>query len=228
VGALTTLAVFLVATLTKLEQGTWLVIVLIPVLMGIFLIIHRHYTRVAKEVAEATHLEQEEFKHTFIVPVSSLNSIALKALKYARSLSPNVTAVHIVEGEEAGEAENFNREWVEKLGKTDIKVVIIESPYRSLMGPLLSYIDALDQQHNDDTITVVLPEVIPSSAWEYLLHNQSALRLKARLLFRRNTVVCDVPYHLGGERVRSYSPFPWGSLALLAAAALVIYLLFFS
>jgi amino acid transporter len=231
IGALTTFMVFMVATFTKLDQGTWLVLVLIPVLIGMFLAINRHYTRVAGEVAAATHLEVTEFKHTFIVPVSSLNSIALKALNYARSLSKNVTAVHIAEGEDTDEAEEFTRQWNEKLPETDINLVIIESPYRSLMGPLLAYIDALDQQQQDDTVTIVLPEVIPSRAWEYLLHNQSALRLKARLLFRRNTVVSDVPYHLGGDRAsgdrRDYAPFQWGSLALLAAAALVIYLLFF-
>ena len=231
VGALVTGMVFFVATFTKLEQGTWLVLVLIPVLMGLFLAVNRHYTRVAKEIEAAEHPELGEFKHTFIVPVSSLNSIALRALNYARSLSSNVTAVHIVEGEDPDEAEAFSREWQEKLPNTDIQVIIIESPYRSLIGPLLSYIDALDQVHQDDTITIVLPEVIPSRAWEYLLHNQSALRLKARLLFRRNTVVADVPYHLGrpGGRAdgREYRPFPWMSVALLAAAALVIYLFFF-
>jgi amino acid transporter len=231
VGAAVTALVFFIATFTKLEQGTWLVLVLIPVLMGIFLAINRHYTRVAQEISDIPHPEPSEFEHTFVVPVSSLNSITLRALNYARSLSRNVAAVHIVEGEDPEEAEEFNRQWQEKLPGTDIQLVIIESPYRSLIGPLMSYIDALDQQDRDDTITVVLPEVIPSRAWEYLLHNQSALRLKARLLFRRNTIVADVPYHLGKKRdvdaAAGDRPLPWTGLALAGAAALVIYLFFF-
>jgi amino acid transporter len=230
IGAIVTALVFSIATFTKLEQGTWLVLVLIPLLMGIFIAINRHYTRVAQEIREIPHPEPDEFEHTFIVPVSSMNSITLRALNYARSLSRNVTAVHIVEGEDPEEAEEFNRNWQEMMPGTDVQLVIIESPYRSLIGPLMSYIDALDQQDRNDTITVVLPEVIPSRAWEYLLHNQSALRLKARLLFRRNTIVADVPYHLGrgqgANAAVAERPLPWTGIALFAAAALVIYLLF--
>jgi amino acid transporter len=234
VGAATTLMVFLVATLTKLEQGTWLVILLIPVEMGIFLAINRHYRRVQQEVAAAVIPRRKEYKHTFIVPISSLNSVSVEALDYARSLSSNVTAVHIVEGEESDEAERFNKEWHEHMGDTDINLAIIESPYRSLIGPLLSYIDALDQQYADDTITIVLPEFLPAKPWEYLLHNQSALRLKAALLFRPNTVVADVPYLLGrnsgSQAVRQaqslLAMIPWGAIIVLAIIVSLIYFFF--
>jgi hypothetical protein len=163
------------------------------------------------------------------VPISNLNSVSLGALDYARSLSGNVTAVHIVEGEDEEEAEHFNRLWREKMGETDINLVIIESPYRSLIGPLLAYVDALDRQHADDTITIVLPEFLPAKWWEYLLHNQSALRLKAALLFRPNTVVADVPYHLGQATSRPQSfiaSFPWGALVLLSIVLSLIYYFF--
>ncbi|HUP28096.1 MAG TPA: APC family permease [Chloroflexia bacterium] len=231
VGATVTLTVFLVATLTKLEQGTWLVIVLIPILMGLFLAINRHYTRVEKEVEAAPRpLEPREYKHTFIVPVASLNSVSRSALAYARSLSQNVTAVHISEGEDPEEAQRFNEEWQRLFPDTDINLVIIESPYRSLIGPLLSYIDALDQQYHDDTITIVLPETIPAKPWEYLLHNQSALRLKAALLFRPNTVVADVPYLLGRNRaggIGGRSPLtavPWGTIIIVLMLGVLAYL----
>ena len=79
---------------------------------------------------------------------------------------------------------------------TDVPLVIIESPYRSLVGPLLAYIDEIDQQRADDTITIILPEFITRHWWEHLLHNQTALRIKAALLFRPGTVVTSVPYHL--------------------------------
>ncbi len=229
IGAATTLMVFLVATLTKLDKGTWLVIVLIPFQIGIFLAIHRHYRRVADEVAAAEVPRRKEYKHTFVVPVSSLSSVSISALDYARSLSSNVTAVHIVEGEDPEEAEHFNREWRQHMGDTDINLVIIKSPYRSLIGPLLSYIDALDRQYTDDTITIVLPEFLPAKWWEYLLHNQSALRLKAALLFRPNTVVADVPFHLGrataGSRPMS-ATFPWAAILVLGLILSLLYYIF--
>jgi amino acid transporter len=227
VGALVTLIVFLVATLTKLNEGTWLVIVLIPIMMALFLAVNRHYERVKREIAAADEAAPETFKHTFIVPVASLSGIALRALSYARSLSANVTAVHIVESEESEEAEDFNRQWNERLPGTDIQLVIIDSPYRSLIGPLLAYIDALDQQQPDDTITVILPEVIPAKPWEYLLHNQSALRLKARLLFRPNTVVADIPHLLGRGSGAKQITFPWFGLITLLVIAFLAYIIFF-
>jgi hypothetical protein len=161
------------------------------------------------------------------VPVASLNAVTRTALNYARSLSDNVFAVHIVEGEESEEAERFNTKWKETFPSTDIQLVIIESPYRSLIGPLLYYIDALDRQSPDDTVTIVLPEFLPARPWEYLLHNQSALRLKAALLFRKNTVVADVPYHLGSpQRQSAVTSFPWVPLGVLVTALLLVYYFF--
>src|SRR5207244_3168823 len=185
---------------TKFDKGTWIVLVLIPLLILLFLSIQRHYDRFATDIAAVTPMHPAAIKHTLIVPVASLNAVAMSALAYARSISPNVTAVHIAEGEDTQGVEFFNEEWHKFMSDSDIPLVIIESPYRSLIGPLLSYIDALDQQSPDDTITVVLPELIPAKPWEYLLHNQSALRLKAALLFRPNTVVANLPYVLGRNR----------------------------
>jgi hypothetical protein len=233
IGALVTFVVFAVATLTKLDQGTWLVIVLIPVLMAMFMAINRHYRRFEEDMAVADgdlEFHPELVQHTVIVPVARLNSVVLRALSYARSISPNVTAVHIHEGEDPEEAERFNKEWRKVLPESDIPLVIIESPYRSLVGPLLSYIDALDQQTPDDTITIVLPELLPSKPWEYLLHGQSALRLKAALLFRPNTVLANVPYVIGqhrrGNTMAEQSragQFPWGILLAATVALLLIY-----
>lgn len=232
VGATTTSIVLSVAVITKLDRGTWIVLVLIPVMIWLFMAINRHYARVAKEVAPAEAVPPETYKHTFIVPVSSLNQVSLAALGYARSLSPEVTAVHIVEGEDTEEAERFRSEWSRLLPDTDMNLVIIESPYRSLIGPLLHYIDARDRQIPDDTITIILPEVLPARFWEYLLHNQSALRLKAALLFRSNTVVADMPYILGNDRGilrRSVlSSIPWGAILALGILLGAVYFLFFT
>ncbi len=232
VGALTTGLVLVVSAVTKFADGAWIVLALIPVLIGLFLAINRHYRRADREEQMAVApLSPGQFKHTFIVPVARLNPITLTALHYARSLSSNVTAVHVVEGEESEEAERFNEEWRRLLPETDINMVIIESPYRSLIGPLLSYVDAIDQQSPDDTITIVLPESLPSKPWEYLLHNQSALRLKAALLFRPNTVVSDVPYVLGRSgatgvlgRPRSiFASIPWVSIIVLLLVIFLVY-----
>jgi amino acid transporter len=231
-GAVTTGIVLVISAVTKFTDGAWIVLALIPLLIGMFLAIHRHYARVEAEERVATEpVKPRVFKHTFVVPVSRLNPITLTALQYARSLSPTVTAVHIVEGEDPGEAEAFSREWAELLPGTGINLVMIESPYRSLVGPLLSYIDALDRQNPDDTITVVLPESLPSRLWEYVLHNQTALRLKAALLFRPNTVVSDVPHVLGRSsttlgqpsRPDMRVPASWGLLILLSLAGALAY-----
>ncbi len=241
VGALATGVVLVISAVTKFEYGAWIVLVLIPILIFLFLAINRHYVRVEREEQEQAVAQAQAkprtgvglgFKHTFIVPVARMNPITLTALDYARSLSATVTAVHIVEGEDPEEAEQFNKEWRKLLPDTDIQLVIVESPFRSLIGPLLSYIDALDQQQPDDTITVVLPEALPSKPWEYLLHNQNAFRLKAALLFRPNTVVSDVPQLLGRSRTAGadqgrrwrLADLPWGSLLLLL---LIIFLFYY-
>lgn len=233
-GALSTLIVLVVSAVTKFQYGAWIVMVLVPVIIALFLTIERHYKHVEREVAAAVPNDPLNYKHTFIVPVASLNAVALNALSYAASLSSNVTAVHISEGEDMEEAERFNREWKEHFPNTDINLTIIESPYRSLIGPLLSYIDALDQQSPDDIITIVLPETLPSKPWQFLLHNQSALRLKASLLFRPNTVVADVPYLLGRGKGASIGAarsllggIPWGFILTLLVIAYFVYQLFF-
>jgi hypothetical protein len=157
-----------------------------------FRAIHRHYARAAGELAAQTPLKSEEIEHTVIVPVAAVNRVARQTLAYARSISPNVTAVFITDDD--AEIEQMRQSW-KALG-SDVPMVIIESPYRSLVGPLLAYLDEIDRQRPDDTLTVVLPEFIARHWWEQILHNQTALRIKAALLFRPGTVVTSVPYHL--------------------------------
>ncbi len=232
-GALTTGLVLIVSAVTKFQYGAWIVLVLIPVIILMFMAIHRHYEQVRRQEPAVVPLQPGPRKYTFVVPVARLNAVTLRALDYARSLSPHVTAVHILEGEDPTEVEAFKREWERLVPVREISLIQIESPYRSLLGPLLSYIDALDRQNPDDTITVVLPEVLPSRPWEYLLHNQSALRLKAALLFRSNTVVTDVPSMLGPGAARTagrwmrLAEFPWGPLAVLVLSLFIAYQVFF-
>jgi amino acid transporter len=192
VGAAATAVVAAVVAITKIPEGAWIIVVVVVLLIFMMRSIHQHYQTASSELAAQTPLDPEEIEHTVIVPIADVNRVARQTLAYARSISTNVTAVHINDDEEA--IEKLRENWT-KLG-TDIQLVIIESPYRALVAPLLKYIDEIDRQRPTDTITVVLPEYIARHWWEHFLHNQTALRIKAALLFRPGTVVTSVPYHL--------------------------------
>jgi hypothetical protein len=203
VGAFTTLVVAVVISSMKFLQGAWIVIVLIPLLVLMFMGIHRHYRRGARERTTDIPLHSRDIRHRFVVPIAGLDRAAIQSLAYARSLTPQVTAVHI-----AVDADGANRmrvvwdAWQQHLAaEEETHLLIIESPYRSLMRPLLAYIDTMRERHPDETLTVMLPEYVVAHWWEYLLHNQTAFRLKAALLFRPGIVVSDVPQHLR-DRVR--------------------------
>ncbi|MBX3071696.1 MAG: APC family permease [Thermomicrobiales bacterium] len=192
IGAVATGIVAVIAGVTKFREGAWIVLIVVPLLVLMMRRIHKHYEMARRELAVLTPLDPADIHHTVIVPIANLNRVARQTLAYARSISGNVTALHISDDEDA--IEQIKQEWA-NLG-TDIQLLIIESPYRSLIGPLLSYLDEVALQRPNDTVTVVLPEYLARHWWEHLLHNQSALRIKAALLFRPGTVVTSVPYHL--------------------------------
>jgi hypothetical protein len=127
-----------------------------------------------------------------IVPISSLSRVAREALAFAQELSKRVAAVHVTN--DLAEAESLQDQWHNAVG--DMPLIIIESPYRLLLPPLLAYVDALRESHPGDTILVVLPEFVPKHWYEHLLHNQTALRLKAALLSRPGVAVASFPYQL--------------------------------
>jgi amino acid transporter len=193
-GAFTTAVVALVVGGSNFTSGAWVVIVLVPLLMLLLTSIRRHYRR----VEQATRVEQiapgreVAATPTVIVPLARLDAPARQAIAFANSISTDAVAVHVTN--DPAEAAELKRRWPQWAGST--RLVILESPYRALIGPLLTYMDALDRQDPDRPILVVLAEVVPRHWWENLLHNQTALRLKLRLFFRRNTIVADVPYHL--------------------------------
>jgi amino acid transporter len=201
-GAIVTGIVAVIIAASKFTHGAWIVVVLVPLLILMFRAIHKHYLQASSELESQTPIRSEEIIHTVIVPIAKINRIALQTLAYARSISDNVTAVHITDDEE--EIEQMRKKWAEL--DTDVPLVIIESPFRSLVGPLLTYLDEVDKQRPDDTLTVVLPEYVPRHWWEQILHNQTALRIKAALLFRPGTVVISVPYHLARNGEPSKRP----------------------
>jgi amino acid transporter len=192
-GALATSSVAVIVGAAKFALGAWMILVLIPLLIAVMWAIERHYRHVERALA----VPRDEpigngAEPVVIVPISRIDRAATTAIAYARSISEEVTAVHV--NDDAREIDALRREW-EARGDP-VELVILESPYRALMGPLLAYIDAVDQLDPSRPVTVILPEFVPRHLWEYPLHNQTALRLKFRLFFRRNTVVIDVPYHL--------------------------------
>ncbi len=208
-GATATAVVAIIVGVTKFTHGAWIVVLLIPLLILTLRAIHKHYETASRELTTPTPLDPAQIHHTVLVPIASVNRIAQQTLAYARSISGNVTAVHIAIDED--DINQTQADW-KALG-VNVPMVIIESPYRSLVGPLLSYIDEIDRQRPGDTLTVILPEFIARHWWEQLLHNQTGLRIKAALLFKPGIVVTSVPYHLdrGGEG----APIPGSPLSTL-------------
>src|SRR6266478_4873758 len=143
----------------------------------------------------------QEVRHRFIVPLAGLDRAALASLAYARSISGHVTAMHvIVDDEQVEQVRTSWQQWQHQIAaEEETHLLIIESPYRTLLRPILAYIDAVHQRHPEDTLTVILPEFVVAHWWEYALHNQVALRLKAALLFRPGVAVLNLPQHLRGR-----------------------------
>jgi amino acid transporter len=193
-GAATTAVVAVVVGVSNFTSGAWLVIVLVPLLMLMLTAIRHHYRSfdAALQTDLATTTVVPTAEPIVIVPIARLDRPALGALAFARRLSDRATAIHVTN--DAADVNKLRDQWG-ALGN-GMELVVVESPYRALMGPLLRYMDALQSQDPSRPVVVVLSEIVPRHWWENLLHNQSSLRLKLRLFGRRNTIVVDVPYHL--------------------------------
>jgi hypothetical protein len=163
-----------------------------------FFSIYRHYTGVERKlhVPKGAIVESaKRRKQVVLVPVDEINRATLQVVDYARAISPNVTALHITDDIERGQ--ELRREW--EASVLDVQLVLIDSPYRSFVAPVLSYIDALDRTDPGQYVTVVLPEFRTAWPWQRFLHNQSARRLRNALLDRPNTIIAEVPYQLAGD-----------------------------
>jgi hypothetical protein len=179
-----------------------MVLLLIPILIGMMWAIRQHYRRLEATQLPETPLNPAQIRLRPIIPILSLNVPAKQALAFARAVTDDrsITAVHVTDNLE--EAEQLRTEWCQQ-PHGRMHLVVIESPYRSLLGPLLRYIDEVHQTHPQDTLMIVLPEYVPSHWWEQLLHNQTALRLKAALLFHPGVIVANVPYHMPANETRA-------------------------
>jgi amino acid transporter len=194
IGAIVTAVVLVVVGVTRFLEGAWAVILLIPVLVLILLSIHRHYKNVAQQLSLVDAPPPAAVRrHTAVVLISGVHRGVIPAIEFALSLAPdNVTALYVELDAESTAI--IRRKW-EQWG-SGIPLVILPSPYRSLVRPLLQYIDELDKMYEDDVLTVIMPEFIPSKWWHHLLHNQTALLIRTALLFRKGQVVISVPYRL--------------------------------
>lgn len=190
-GAVVTAIVLIVVAVAKAHEGAWIVLVLIPLHVVFFRLTRRHYASVAAQLSLSGNGESRR-GNAVLVLVSGMHRAVVQALEYAKTLSPDVRGVHV--NLDAAVADALRSEW--KRSGQGVPLVVLESPYRSLMEPLLEYLNRLDAEHSHDFVTVVLPEFIPARWWHHLFHNQSALLIKGGLLFRPRTVVTSVPFHL--------------------------------
>ncbi len=198
VGATFTLAVLLIVVVSKFVIGAWVPVVLIPAIAYVLTRVKRHYDRVQAALQVPVGYRPRRHTHTVVVLVGTVHRATLAALAYAKSLAPD-RLVALTVAAEPEEAERIQQQWEQYQLDTPLRV--LSSPYRELTAPVLAELDQLDAQHENDIITVILPEFVLTKWWEQLLHNQSAFMLKARLLFRRNTVVVSVPYHISHDEV---------------------------
>lgn len=202
VGAVATGIVLVIIIITKFLVGAWLVVILIPMLFVIFKAINRHYSHVETQLRLPGKVKASELiptlpingdrTRTIIVPVSRINKVSLMTLDFARSLGDSVTALFI--SDDPAAIEGIIQDW--KDFDLKIPLVVLENPFRSIIPPLLNYIDKVDNGDPNDILMVVLPEFVARHWWELFLHNQTALRIKRVLLFKPGVVVVDVPYHL--------------------------------
>jgi amino acid transporter len=196
IGAVTTGVVAVEVAASKFLLGAWVVLILIPVLIGVMLFINRQYRSTAAQLAvhEGTHLPGPNREERVIVPVPGLNRAAVQAVNVGRSIASDVRAVLV--SDEPEEAAKIRERWRQQL--PEVPLVVVESPYRALVGPLMAYLDVLDRSWPESKrapITfVVIPEFVARRWWERILYNQSAKRLRRALVGRPHTVVVNVPY----------------------------------
>jgi amino acid transporter len=199
-GALTTAGALSIIVANKFLEGAWVVVVLVPVLVVVFRAIERHYREVSRELALSglpPSLKPLPAPR-IVVPISGVHRGVIDALRYARSISDQVTAVYIET--EPGKTQDVRAAW--EMWGQEVPLVVVSSPYRSLVGPFLDYLDATDLEHHDGQLaTVLLPEFVPARWWHHLLHNQSAALLRLAMLYHRRRLgytraIVDVPFHL--------------------------------
>ncbi|MET0627175.1 MAG: APC family permease [Acidimicrobiia bacterium] len=193
VGAVATFVVLMIVAITKFTSGAWLPVVVIPLIVMVFKAIKRHYSHVEEGLRVPTDYRPARRRHTAIVLAESVHAGVLDGLAYARATNPDhLLAVTVVPDAEA--AERMEKDWARQ--GIDVPLEIVFSPTSALTAATLSFVEEVHARWENDTVTVVVPELFVDHWWQHLLHNQSSLLLKARLLFVRETVVTSIPYRV--------------------------------
>ncbi len=198
-GALVTSLVVVVIAVFKFNEGAWIVVFLIPIMVFFMLRVKRHYKAVAKQLRvedeslSSIHIAQDHYRNRVIVPFSSINRSSIRALRYARTISDNVTAFTVAIDEEQ---ENRLRKRWEELG-SDIPIIVRYSPYRKVVEPLLEFISSTEYDYRkNDMVTVILPQFIVRRWWNKLLHNRTTAYIERQLLKHKHIVVAVMPFQL--------------------------------
>lgn len=208
IGLLCTGTVLLIVLITKFLAGAWIAIVAMTLLFSVMKLIHRHYDAVNRELQEQAAVQDNEVvlpsRNHALVLVSKLHLPTLRALAYAKATRPDTLEAVTVDVDDA-ETRALVRKW--QHSDISVPLKVIASPYREITRPVLDYVKRISKEAPRTVVTVFIPEYVVGRWWEHLLHNQSALRLKSRLLFMRGVMVTSVPWQLNSsERIKTLQP----------------------
>jgi amino acid transporter len=192
-GTLITGLVTVITIVSKFREGAWMVTLAIPLLVWMFYVIRNHYNEIAKELRLDLYSQPKNVKTKVVIPISGISKVVFQSISYAKGISDDIVVVTVAfDDEHAGQMRDKWEKW-----NPDIPLIILRSPYRTLLSPLLKYIETLEKdKEEDEYITVLVPQFIVHKWWHTLLHNQTALLLKAVLLYRKDVVVSTIPFHL--------------------------------
>ena len=192
-GAVATAIVAIIQVTTKFTHGAWIVVLIIPLIILLLRAIHKHYTHFADEVRFRGQSPLIFLHHTVLVPVNRITQATSAALVYATAISEDVRAIYVETT--PGDAAAMRAEW--DSWEIDVPLEIVPSPYRSVLKPLVRYVDDLTSSGATDLVSIVVPEIVPRRWWEHLLHNKTALFIRTAFLLRPNVIVIAVPFHVG-------------------------------
>jgi amino acid transporter len=218
IGAVATGLVSVIQIVTKFTTGGWIVAVIIPLIILVLRKIHRHYTEFAAEIRFTGQSPITPLHHTVIVPVNGITKATAGALVYATTIGAEVIAVYIEVDER--ETARMQQEW--EAWDIGVPLEVVPSPYRSILRPLVQYVENLRMVSPGELVTIVVPEIVPKRWWEHLLHNKTALFIRTAFLFKPNVVVVAIPYLVGhAYRLRDLLDHDADILDLVAADARV-------
>jgi hypothetical protein len=194
-GMTCTAVVLCVVASFKFSQGAWVVVIVIPAIVYMFHRIHVHYIMFAREISRS-HYDmptcEKVTDHVVVIPISGIHRGVMNAIRYGMSISQDLRVCYVKSDEES--YQRMQTAWDDKF--PNLKLHVLESPYRSISGPILTYIDQVSKEHPTEFVTVIFPEFVTAQWHHQLLHNQTAWLIKLSLIYKKNVIVTSVKYHL--------------------------------